>query len=99
MSTSFVYHVFAARTYDSLGCKYLGGAVYFHLRKKGKRQSERILPSGAHQGRVATRGDYARLGAVGRSAVVRAASQACGRSSPRRALGQPRASLVRMSRR
>ena len=34
MSTSFVYHVFSARTYDSLGCKYLEGAVYFHLRKK-----------------------------------------------------------------
>ena len=34
MSTTFVYHLFAARAYDSIGIKYLGGAVYFHLIKK-----------------------------------------------------------------
>lgn len=34
MSTSLVYHVFAARTYDSLRTQYRDGAVYFHLIKK-----------------------------------------------------------------
>ena len=34
MSTTFVYHVFAARTYDSLRTLYQNGAVYFHLIKK-----------------------------------------------------------------
>lgn len=34
MSSSFLYHVFSARSYDSLRTEYRAGAVYFHLSKK-----------------------------------------------------------------
>jgi transposase len=36
MSTSFLYHVFGARTYDPLKTEYREGAVYLHLIKKDR---------------------------------------------------------------